>query len=130
MFGYYTEKSTGHILGYWDLVDQPSDTDEYQFFQCAEEEKPEIWSGLTQVYSAETLLDYCFTELLASEPIVSLDAAVKALVVSYTIRFADHADDEGAALFRSVATDLGLSEMAELVIAKAIDLNAKITPVT
>ncbi len=44
MFGYRKEKSTGNVIDYWDLSAKPADTDEYEFVECAEVDKPECYA--------------------------------------------------------------------------------------
>lgn len=43
MFGYIKEKSTGNLISYFDIANKPEDTDVYEFIECKEEDKPELY---------------------------------------------------------------------------------------
>ena len=43
VYGYITEKETGHVISYFDLDGRPTDTDSHSFTVCVSNDKPEIW---------------------------------------------------------------------------------------
>lgn len=88
------------------------------------------------IYNASTFLAWCMSEPLQSEEFQALDNDIKMQAVTYTMRFGDNANDDGAALYRqaallcdSLAGNTVCSEMAETIIAKAIELCANIEEV-
>ena len=69
-------------------------------------------------YNGDTLISWAMSQLFAAELIPHFAAFLD---------FANKATDTSAANFRAYAAVVGLSETAETIIAKAIELNANIT---
>lgn len=86
------------------------------------------------VYNASTFLAWCMSTPLQSDEFQALDDGIKLQAITYTMRFGDNANNDGAILYRqaallldSITSNTVCSEMSETVIAKAIEMGAPIT---
>jgi hypothetical protein len=119
MFGYVKEKSTDRIISYWDLKNKPTDTDELEYFECIESEKPPVYEPEPAlVYNPNTLISWAMSQIF-TEALIPHFAAF--------LDFANKANDESCANFLAYATAVNLLEEADIIIDKAIELGANIT---
>lgn len=77
-------------------------------------------------YTPEALLVWGMQNILTQEPVISMSEAQKATVIYYFGRFADNCTPAGRDLFLMAATSMGLTDLANAIIAKAIELGADI----
>ena len=118
MTGYKTEIATGHILEYFNLSSKPVDTTEYTWTECAVENLPECWKPTVLVYNPNDLIEWAMSQGFAS-----------GLVPHYAafVDFARHAGNDSKTMLLSYASAFGLTDVCNIVIAKAIELGADIT---
>ena len=124
MFGYYKEKATDKVKGYWHLDSKPEDTNEYKFFVCDEQNKPDIDIEPIISYDPEDLISWALQNLLSDVP-----DEHKGIAVGSLVGFANRANEKSKANFLSIANSVGLSDLAISAINKAIELGANITPI-
>lgn len=130
-------KSDGVIVGRGVNKELPNDTEEFRYELAEGITDPrdvEIVKDEVIVYNASAFLAWCMSTPLQTQAFLSLSDKVQMLAISFTQTFALNCNDGGAALYRNSAlvcdTYAGntvCSEMAETVIAKAIELGANIT---
>lgn len=117
MFGYIVEKETGYITEYWDLEVKPEDTEIYEFIECLEADKPAITKPAPSYYNADELITWAtqqgFASSIMAHMAAFLDFANKATQVSYVN-------------FMTYASAVGLTETAQTIVDKAIELGADI----
>lgn len=77
-------------------------------------------------YTPEALLVWGMQNILTQEPVISMSEAQRATVIYYFGRFADNCTPAGRDLFLMAATSMGLADLANAIIAKAIELGADI----
>lgn len=118
MFGYITEISTGNIVSYFDLPKVPSNTNYHEFTQCLESEKPELHKETVVLYNANTLISWAMAQLFTSELIPHFAAFLD---------FANKANEGSKSNFLAYASAVGMTEIANTIINKAIELGANLT---
>ena len=65
MFGYVTEKSTEHVIGYFNLKEKPKDTKELKYTVCLESSKPELYKEpVTPKFEAQLCENDLYTKFL------------------------------------------------------------------
>ena len=115
-FGYITEKSTGHIVSKFDLPSKPADDAEYTFTECSAEDMPALYEAPAVLkYDADALITWAFSQVFVADLIPHMAAFLD---------FANKCTETSKANFLAYATAVSLSDTAELIVAKAIELGA------
>jgi len=119
MFGYRKEKATNRVLDYWDLSSKPQDTDDFEFVECIESEKPPVYEPEPAlIYSPQALKNWAMQQIFTAELIPHFAAFLD---------FANVATDDAKVLFLTYATAVNLVDTANTIVAKAVELGANIT---
>lgn len=115
-------KADGKIVGRGVNVELPQNTDEFEYEWVDGIIDPadvEVYQEPQPVpYNGDTLITWAMAQLFAAELIPHFAAFLD---------FANKGSDASAANFRAYATAVSLSETAETIIAKAIELGASIS---
>lgn len=129
-------KSDGVIVGRGVNKKLPNDTEEFRYELAEGITDPkdvEIVIDEVIVYNASAFLAWCMSTPLQTDEFQALDDGIKLQAITYTMRFGDNANNDGATLYRQAALLLDslsgntvCSEMAETVIAQAILQGASI----
>jgi hypothetical protein len=116
MFGYAIEKATNRKVHYWDLNSKPSDTETHEYVECSVEEKPDLYEApIPTPYDGDALISWALQQVFAEALIPHMAAFLD---------FANKATESSKANFLAYATAVGLSETAQTIVSKAIELGA------
>jgi hypothetical protein len=128
MFGYTIEKSTGNKIQYWNLRDKPADTDKYEYVECSYDDKPDLYKPSAVVrYNADTMISWALANILSQlHNTTAEEKAVSALAVTAFIDFANKANETSKSNFKAIADSIGMGKISDTIIAKAIELGAKL----
>ena len=66
--GYIINKATGKIESYYELKDQPKDTEKYKFIQCSKDNLPEIEKEpIAPTETIEQLIERKIKEMVSAD---------------------------------------------------------------
>jgi hypothetical protein len=117
-YGYITEIATGNVVSYFDLPSKPADDDEHTYTECDIADKPDIYEApIPDSYDSDELISWAFSQVFVADLIPHMAAFLD---------FANKATDASKTNFLAYAQAVGLSDTANIIVAKAIELGANL----
>mgnify|MGYP001022825608 CR=1 FL=1 len=117
-YGYITEIATGHVISKFDLPTKPEDDAEYTFTECSEEDMPDLYKEpIPDSYDSDELISWALQQVFAEGLIPHMAAFLD---------FSNKCTETSKTNFLAYAQAVGLTETANIIVAKAIELGANL----